>query len=130
MKEVNLLLDTSASMAYDDIKQIINFVFESFDTINLIHFDSEVNKIEKLEKNNWKLHIINSGGTILQKAFDYLSENKDIANLDTYIYSDGYTDIATLYSYPENLIHLRPHLNSKQLDIKISNFTEFKEIKI
>ena len=101
----------------------ISFIFESFETINLIHFDSEVNKIEKLEKKNWKLgNIFGGGGTILQSAFDYLAEKKEIANLDTYIYSDGYTEIATLYSYPENLIHLRP-TNSKELDIKISNFT-------
>jgi predicted metal-dependent peptidase len=109
----NIAIDTSGSMDYDDINDVISNIYsmcnqmQSF-TMNIFTFsgichtdslititEKDTNKLQKLElKSNWSTNI--------KAAFQFVEDNKQLKDSDVFIcMTDGYDNI-------ENLVYKKP----------------------
>jgi len=93
---INWVLDTSGSFyGGDKYKEIVAYIFSRCITVNVIQIDHEIQSIKPInslkEFNNQMF--LGRGGTILQPAFDYISNPKNDLNMNNTILStDGFTD--------------------------------------
>jgi len=88
---LNVILDTSASMnTY--FEKVLSYVFQNDITLNLIQIDTEIKDfiVIKNKKQLQNITIKGLGGTRLQKAINYISENKKLNNLNTLLLTDGF----------------------------------------
>jgi predicted metal-dependent peptidase len=100
---INVLLDTSGSMD-TFIDSVLNYVFKSDISINLIEADTQVNYTKKLSdgKKLQKTIISGGGGTIIQSGVNYIIENFN--KFATVILTDGYTDALELKKLKKNVL--------------------------
>ena len=87
---LNVMLDTSGSMC-DLFEKALSYIFQSDIKINLVMCDTEVKDfiIIKSKIDFKKLKISGLGGTELSPGVDFISNSKELNNLNTLILTDG-----------------------------------------
>ena len=91
---INTVLDTSGSMG-GDFERVLSYVFQNDIHINLIQIDTEVKEVKNIKNKRdlQKVVIKGLGGTVLQPAIDYITdETNKINRFNTLVLTDGYTD--------------------------------------
>lgn len=95
----NLILDTSASMGTDELKNLLEVIMKNGISFNLIQIDTQI-KDMLLIRNIATLEALEEfkgrGGTELQPALDYCLNNN--INEPVVILTDGYTDSLTFHT--------------------------------
>lgn len=91
---INCILDTSGSMT-GSFEKVLSYIFQNDIQINLISIDTVVKGFDII-KNKRELQSYNikgGGGTILQPAIDYISDDSNKINkYNNIILTDGYVD--------------------------------------
>ena len=88
---LNVILDTSGSMK-GYFEQVLSYIFQNNVQINLIQCDTEVKSVKSIKnkKQLIDLKIIGMGGTKLQKAVNYIADDKKLKKLNVLILTDGF----------------------------------------
>jgi predicted metal-dependent peptidase len=88
---INVILDTSGSMG-NTFEKVLSYIYRNDIAVNMIQADTQVNWVDKFmdKKKVERMKISGMGGTVLQPAVDYVSENFNKFN--TCILTDGYCD--------------------------------------
>ena len=86
-----VVLDTSGSM-FGEFEEVLSYLLLRDVQIDLIHADTEVKKVERLQSNKdvKKIKINGGGGTILQPAIDFAK--KTFPSQPLVVLTDGYCD--------------------------------------
>lgn len=90
---INVILDVSGSMC-GEFETALSVLFSRNIICNLIQADTEIKNINIIRNNSdlQNLKISGLGGTELQPAIDFISNNKKYNKLSTLIITDGYCD--------------------------------------
>lgn len=89
--KINCILDTSGSMG-GTFERVLSYIYRNDIEVNLIEADTEVKWVEniKSKKKLESIKIAGLGGTCLQPAINYVSDNFNQFN--TLVITDGYCD--------------------------------------
>jgi predicted metal-dependent peptidase len=116
---INCILDVSGSMD-GQLEKMLSLIFLNGYSINLIQCDTSVQSHIKInnKKELQKMGIKGYGGTILQPAIDYVSEN--LNNSGLVVLTDGYTDDLNFSTIKNRSIVFTCGVNPKVLGSKVS----------
>ena len=101
--KINCILDTSGSMG-GTFERVLSYIYRNDIEVNLIEADTEVKWVQAI-KSKRKLESIpikGLGGTVLQPAINYVSENFNEFN--TLVLTDGYCDSLDLSRIKGNVL--------------------------
>ena len=101
--KINCILDTSGSMG-GTFERVLSYIYRSDIEVNLIEADTNVKWVQNI-KSKRKLESIpikGLGGTVLQPALDYVSDN--LNQFNTLVLTDGYTDTLDLSKLKGNVL--------------------------
>lgn len=93
---LTVVVDVSGSCFSDGIQSLffseLDYMSNIVKDITLIQFDTQVQKVSKYRKGDWKsIELTGCGGTVFQPLFDYL-KSKKMERRPTIIFTDGYFD--------------------------------------
>lgn len=122
---INCILDVSGSMS-GSFEKVLSYIFQNDITINLISIDTVVKGFDVI-KNKRELQLFNikgGGGTILQPAIDYISDDSNkISKFNNIILTDGYVDFLQFGNIKGTTLILTtgvaPKINDPKGNVKI-----------
>ena len=93
---LNVVVDVSGSCFSEGIQSLffseLDYMSNIVKDITLIQFDTQVQKVSKYRKGDWRsIELTGCGGTVFQPLFDYLKSNK-MDRRPTIIFTDGCFD--------------------------------------
>lgn len=90
---LNVILDVSGSM-YGYLEKVLAYVFQNDIKLNVVQCDTEVERyiVCNSKRELSKMGVKGFGGTTLQPAINFITETKEIKNLNTLILTDGYCE--------------------------------------
>jgi predicted metal-dependent peptidase len=123
--KINCILDTSGSMG-GTFERVLSYIYRNDIEVNLIEADTEVKWVEniKSKKKLESIRIKGLGGTCLQPAINYVSDNFNQYN--TLVITDGYCDSLDISKLSGNVLMI-----SIGVDVPISKSNgKLKQIKV
>jgi predicted metal-dependent peptidase len=123
--KINCILDTSGSMG-GTFERVLSYIYRNDIEVNLIEADTEVKWVEtiKSKKKLESIKIAGLGGTCLQPAINYVSDNFNQFN--TLVITDGYCDTLDISKLTGNVLII-----SIGVDVPIGKSNgKLKQIKV
>jgi len=123
--KINCILDTSGSMG-GTFERVLSYIYRNDIEVNLIEADTEVKWVEsiKSKKKLESIKIAGLGGTCLQPAINYVSDNFNQFN--TLVITDGYCDTLDISKLTGNILII-----SIGVDVPIGKSNgKLKQIKV
>jgi predicted metal-dependent peptidase len=123
--KINCILDTSGSMG-GTFERVLSYIYRNDIEVNLIEADTDVKWVEsiKSKKKLESIRIAGLGGTCLQPAINYVSDNFNQFN--TLVITDGYCDTLDISKLTGNVLII-----SIGVDVPISKSNgKLKQIKV
>ena len=123
--KINCILDTSGSMG-GTFERVLSYIYRNDIEVNLIEADTEVKWVEniKSKKKLESIKIAGLGGTCLQPAINYVSDNFNQYN--TLVITDGYCDTLDISKLTGNVLII-----SIGVDVPIGKSNgKLKQIKV
>ena len=134
LENIYIAIDTSGSISKEQLSTFYYQIKKLLDSYNvgatIIQFDTEIRKIDKLNKAfNADIDIHGRGGTVLEPLFEYLSKIKSLYKPKLLvIFTDGYFDYESLYKYKKQFnkntvwIMMKDDYDSFELDFGTKTF--------
>jgi predicted metal-dependent peptidase len=123
--KINCILDTSGSMG-GTFERVLSYIYRNDIEVNLIEADTDVKWVEtiKSKKKLESIKIAGLGGTCLQPAINYVSDNFNQFN--TLVITDGYCDTLDISKLTGNVLII-----SIGVDVPIGKSNgKLKQIKV
>jgi len=112
-RQINFILDVSGSLQnFKPVQQsIINYILSKNHIIHIIQIDTEIRMVKTISspKEFKEMKYLGCGGTLIQPAFDYISQSKFFNFNQNVLFTDGYTEKLNVSNINKDILIVSTH---------------------